>query len=216
MKRTAQRLHLNSAPLRQLGDPGFLKGTGRRTPVFLALVAVLLAWPAAAQAPANMETWQVKFFCGFTDGRVPKLNDPTPLPAPYRAVEPGNYATVINVQQINNVNRNANIFASAFVAGHPGAALDLGTIPPYEVRSVDCRDITAALGTRWGFPNDGRYVEGYVVLSRYTDATDINVLSVEVNAGYSYAIQKADNTGTGLGSSFQVLRIQSKPMFQPE
>jgi len=158
---------------------------------------------------------QVKFFCGFSDGRVVKINDPTPLPAPYRAVEPGNYATVINFQTISFTGQNTTITGIVYANGFPPAALqNFGLMTPFRMVSVDCTDITAALVAHSGFTADGHFVEGYVVFNHPLFVPEI--LQWDVTAGYSYALHKADTTGIGMGSSFQVVHIEPRNLFQPE
>ena len=56
-----------------------------------------------------------------------------------------------------------------------------------------------------------RFVEGYVMLSYYTNQIDPALLSLDVTAAYSYSGQKADT-----GASVQVVRIEPRAMFQPE
>lgn len=178
------------------------------------LIAIAVVLPAAAQ-DENRQLHQVKFFCGFSDGRVVKINDPSPLPAPYRAVEPGNYATVINFQTITLTGQNTTTTGAVYANGFARANLpNFGSMTPFRMVSVDCTDITNALAAQSGFTNDGRFVEGYVVFSHQLFVPEI--LQWDFTAGYSYALHKADNTGIGMGSSFQVVRIEPRNLFQPE
>jgi hypothetical protein len=173
--------------------------------VFLALLSVL---PAAAETYRLV--FPTKFLCGFSDGRVPKLNDPAPLPAPYRAVEPGNYATIINIANLSAAGKNAALFEAVWVAGQAQVVMGNVNLPPTQVSTIDCVAITAALAQQ-GFPNDGRFVEGYV--SIYSDENP----PLDVTVAYSYAIHRADATGIGLGSSAQVLHIEPRRILvQPE
>lgn len=182
---------------------------------FLFAVLVTFSIVASANAQANRQVFQIKFFCGFSDGRVPKINDPSPLPAPYRAVEPGNYGTVINFQTATFLNQNTITSGAIYANGFPRANLpNVGLMTPFRMVSVDCTDITAALAAQSGFTNDGRFVEGFVVFNHQLFPTD--VLVWDFTAGYSYALHKADNTGIGLGSSFQVVHIEPKNLTQPE
>jgi hypothetical protein len=185
----------------------------RKLPLAAAFLALLSALPASAQ-DANTQLYAVKFFCGFTDGRIPKLNDPTPLPAPYRAVEPGNYATVINITNLSLANTSANLSRSVRVEGLAQVSLGTVTLQPFQVNTVNCDDIAQILAAQRGFQGDGRFVEGYVVIS--TRLVNPVIMSLDVQGAYSYAVQKVDNNGTGLGSSLQVVRIEPRLMFQPE
>ncbi len=163
---------------------------------------------------ANETVYVAKFFCGFTDGRVPRINDPSPLPAPYRAVEPGNYATVINLNNITSTTFTINPAVVVSVAGmQPVGLSGPGPLQGLQAATIECRDITNALATR-GFANDGRFVEGYVTI--FTPLFSPLAAYLDVTAGYSYAIQRADNSGTGLGASFHVVHIDGRDMVQPE
>lgn len=189
-----------------------------RTRITVAAFLALLALPLFAQS-ANTSLYTVKFVCGFTDGRVPRLNDPSPLPAPYRAVEPGNYGTVINLKNVTlmdfeTVSVSRSVQVRGLTTGH-GLGFGSISLPPGEVSTIDCTDITTRLSQPPGtFVNDGRFVEGYVTLS--TDLYDPAILQLDVTAAYTYAIQKADNAGTGLGSSLQIVTIPPRNVFQPE
>jgi hypothetical protein len=147
-----------------------------------------------------MQVYAVKFLCGTVDR----------VASPYRAVEPGNYGTIINVNNLSLANATVNLFQSARVAGMQSVALPEGPLPAGEVRTVDCGAIVQALAQR-GFQADGRFVEGYVMISYYTNQIDPAVLSLDVTAAYSYSGQKADT-----GASVQVTRIEPRAMFQPE
>lgn len=167
-----------------------------------ALLALTAAAPAAAQVPANMQVYAVKFLCGSVDARAA---------SPYRAVEPGNYGTIVNVTNLSLANVSVNLFRSVRVEGLQSVALPNETpIQGGQVQTVDCGAIVQAL-TQRGFPADGRFVEGYVMLSYYTNQTDPALLSLDVTAAYSYSGQKADT-----GASLQVVRIEPRSMFQPE
>jgi hypothetical protein len=187
----------------------------RHFAVFVLVFFAAIVPPAGAQVEPNQTVYIAKFFCGFTDGRVVRLNDPTPLPAPYRAVEPGNYATVINITSNTLTSIQPDYSVSISAQGFaPSLHLPTPELDNFEVLAIDCRDITARLAEGRGFVNDGRYVEGYITI--VSDLYDPVILSLEVNAAYTYAVQKADTNGTGLGSSLQVLRIEGQPKFQPE
>jgi hypothetical protein len=88
------------------------------------------------------------------------------------------------------------------------------TLQPFQVNTINCDDIAQILAAQRGFQADGRFVEGYVVIS--TRLVNPLLMTLDVTSAYSYAVQKVDNSGTGLGSSLQVLRIEPRLMFQPE
>lgn len=189
-----------------------------RIRITVAVLLTVIALPLLAQT-ANTSMYTVKFLCGFTDGRVPRLNDPSPLPAPYRAVEPGNYGTVINLKSatlmdFETVSIAGGVQVRGLTTGH-GLNLSNITLSPGDVATIDCTAITTRLSQPPGtFVNDGRFVEGYVTLTH--DLVDPAILQLDVTAAYTYAIQKADNAGTGLGSSLQVVTIPPRNVFQPE
>ena len=70
----------------------------RRIPVLCCLLFI-----CAVAAQAQVTGYPGKFICGYEEGNVPLLNDPTPLvPAkPYENFKPGNYATTFNVLNLN-------------------------------------------------------------------------------------------------------------------
>jgi hypothetical protein len=173
----------------------------RLLPSLAALLALTVA-PAAAQVPANIQMYAVKFLCGTVDTRAA---------SPYRAVEPGNYGTIININNLSLSNVSVNLHRSARVEGQQSVALpNTAALQAGEVQTVDCGVIAQALAQR-GFPADGRFVEGYVMLSYYTNQIDPALLSLDVTAAYSYSGQKADT-----GASLQVVRVEPRAMFQPE
>ena len=167
----------------------------------LPFLALLSAVPAAAQVPTNMQVYAVKFLCGAADTHG--------APA-YRAVEPGNYGTIINVTNLSLANASVNLFQGARVVGMQGVGLANVTLQAGQVSTVDCGAIAQAL-TQVGFQADGRFVEGYVMISYYTNQIDPAILSLDVTAAYSYSGLKADT-----GASVQVVRIEPRAMFQPE
>ena len=73
----------------------------RATAVWIVLICAFLATSAAVEA--QLTGYPGKVVCGFEQGNVPLLNDPTPLtpPRPYENFKPGNYATVFNVLNLN-------------------------------------------------------------------------------------------------------------------
>ncbi|MFL6260999.1 MAG: hypothetical protein ACJ76Y_14935 [Thermoanaerobaculia bacterium] len=173
----------------------------RILPPLAALLALTVA-PAAAQVPANVQMYAVKFLCGSVDLHAA---------SPYRAVEPGNYGTIININNLSLANLSVNLFRSARVEGQQSVALpNTAPLQAGEVQTVDCGAIVQALAQH-GFPADGRFVEGYVMLSYYTNQIDPALLSLDVTAAYSYSGQKADT-----GASLQVVRVEPRAMFQPE
>jgi hypothetical protein len=172
----------------------------RLLPPLAALLALTVA-PAAAQVPANMQVYAVKFLCGTADRPA----------SSYRAVEPGNYGTIININNLSLSNVSVNLFRSARVEGQQSVALpNTAPLQAGQVQTVDCGAIVQALAQR-GFPADGRFVEGYVMLSYYTNQIDPALLSLDVTAAYSYSGQKVDT-----GASLQVVRVEPRAMFQPE
>jgi hypothetical protein len=166
----------------------------------LPLLALLSVAPAAAQVPANVQMYAVKFLCGTVDR----------VASPYRAVEPGNYGTIVNVNNLSLANATVNLFQSARVAGMQSVGLANVTLQAGQVSTVDCAAIVQALA-QVGFQADGRFVEGYVMISYYSNQIDPAILSLDVTAAYSYSGQKADT-----GASVQVTRIEPRAMFQPE
>jgi hypothetical protein len=176
-------------------------------PPVAALLALMAAGPTAAQI--NTQVYAVKFLCGFSDGRVPKINDPTPLPAPYLAVEPGNYGTVINIINLNFQGTSTSVSATVLTESSGQASLGGTILSPFQVHTIDCVAITHILSLLRGFPADGRFIEGYVRL----DADEVPPLDVTV--AYSYALQKADSTGIGLGSSLQVVHVEPRLLPRP-
>ena len=167
----------------------------------LPLLALLSVAPAAAQVPTNMQVYAVKFLCGAADTH----GAPT-----YRAVEPGNYGTIINVTNLSLTNASVNLFQGAHVVGLESVGLANVTLQAGQVSTVDCGAIAQALAQH-GFPADGRFVEGYVTISYYTNQIDPAILSLDVTAAYSYSGLKADT-----GASLQVVHIEPRAMFQPE
>ena len=129
-------------------------------------------------------------------------------------MEPGNYATVINITNLSLANTSANVSRSVRVEGLAQVSLGTVVLQPFQVNTVNCDDIAQVLAAQRGFQADGRFVEGYVVIG--TRLVNPLLMTLDVQGAYSYAVQKVDNSGTGLGSSLQVLRIEPRPMFQPE
>jgi hypothetical protein len=166
----------------------------------LPLFVLMSAAPAAAQVTPNVQVYAVKFLCGAVD---------THAAPPYRAVEPGNYGTIINVTNLSQANASVNLFQSARVAGLQGVGLANVTLQGGQVSTVDCGTIAQALA-QVGFQADGRFVEGYVTISHYITA-DPAILSLDVTAAYSYSGLKADT-----GASLQVVHIEPRAVFQPE
>ncbi|HEY0553520.1 MAG TPA: hypothetical protein VGG20_04595 [Thermoanaerobaculia bacterium] len=173
----------------------------RLLPPLAALLALISAAPAAAQTP-NVRVYAVKFLCGSADSHG--------APA-YRAVEPGNYGTIINITNLTFTSFSVNLNQSATVQGMDGVALPNVTLQPGQVSTVDCAAIAQALAGHGGFQADGRFVEGYVLLTHYINQIDPAVLSLDVTAAYSYSGLKADT-----GASLQVVHIEPRAMFQPE
>jgi hypothetical protein len=167
----------------------------------LPLLALLSAAPAAAQVTPNVQVYAVKFLCGAADAHAAP---------PYRAVEPGNYGTIINVTNLSQANASVNLFQSARVAGLQGVGLANVTLQAGQVSTVDCGAIAQALA-QVGFQADGRFVEGYVTISYYTNQIDPAILSLDVTAAYSYSGLKADT-----GASLQVVHVEPRAVFQPE
>jgi hypothetical protein len=174
----------------------------RLLPPLAALLALAAAVPAAAQVPANVQVYAVKFLCGSADARAA---------SPYRAVEPGNYGTLVNVTNLSLANVSVNLHRSVRVEGLQSVALpNAAALQAGQVQTVDCGAISQALA-QLGFQADGRFVEGYVMLSYYTNQIDPALLSLDVTAAYSYSGQKADT-----GASLQVVHVEPRAMFQPE
>lgn len=167
----------------------------------LPLLVLMSAAPAAAQVPANVQVYAVKFLCGAVD---------THAAPPYRAVEPGNYGTIVNVTNLSLANSTANLAQSARVVGLPPVALANVALQAGQVSTVDCGAIAQAL-SQAGFQADGRFVEGYVMISYYINQIDPAILSLDVTAAYSYSGLKADT-----GASLQVVHVEPRAMFQPE
>jgi hypothetical protein len=174
----------------------------RLLPPLAALLVLASAVPGTAQVPTNVQVYAVKFLCGSADARPA---------SPYRAVEPGNYGTIINVTNLSLANVSVNLNQSARVAGLQSVALPNAAVQAGQVQTVDCGVIVQALAAQAGFQADGRFVEGYVTISYYTNQIDPAILSLDVTAAYSYSGQKADT-----GASVQVVHVEPRAMFQPE
>jgi hypothetical protein len=181
----------------------------------VTILAVVVAQPVAAAG--RIHIFAAKFVCGFTDGRVVRLNDPTPLPTAYRAVEPGNYATVVNVANLTFDDGPKTVERRLISEGFTTVALPDVNLPEFELSTVDCDDLGAALAPQ-GFANDGRFFEGYLVT--WVDELDFseNAPPLEVTAAYSYAVQngRPADQSLGLGSSVDVERIEPRVFNVPE
>jgi hypothetical protein len=183
--------------------------------VCLVLVA---AGAVPAEAQSNFMVYRAKFTCGFAGGNIPDSGSAANvLPVPYREVQPGNYSTVINIlnSRLNGQTSEVDIFI--FVQGRPTASLPDLTLETFTTSSharIDCDDITSALAAD-GFQADGRFVEGFIML-RAQDESQNEGSELEVSAVYTYGSRRTDGTGTGLGSSIEVERIEGKPEVQPE
>ncbi len=173
----------------------------RLLPPLAALLVLLSAVPATAQTP-NLQVYAVKFLCGAADTH----GAPT-----YRAVEPGNYGTIINITNLTFTSFSVDLSQSARVQGMDGVALANVTLQPGQVTTVDCAAIAQALSGHGGFQADGHFFEGYVLLTYNINNHDPSILSLDVTAAYSYSGLKADT-----GASLQVVHVEPRAMVQPE
>jgi hypothetical protein len=112
-----------------------------------------------AQVEAVESTYAVKFVCG-TQRPNPSLTAPAEPP-----VKPGNYATVINVQEVGGTSDNAQsvrgIVSIANVATLYALAISPAlTLTPFETRDITCADIIASAPT---LATNG-FITGYVDL----------------------------------------------------
>ncbi|MEM7245515.1 MAG: hypothetical protein AAF533_09240 [Acidobacteriota bacterium] len=150
--------------------------TTLRVPLLSLLLLVTVLPTAHAQGRVRSVTYPVKFTCGFETGRVPLQDDVLPFNSRYKAVEPGDYATVVNMV---NLGRPTAVRASVVVPGEP--RVDFSVQPAlgsFEADALSCEDLARETGR----PADGAFFEGWVLLgTRHAD--------VEVTAVYTHAIE---------------------------
>lgn len=192
------------------------------------LLAAVLAWsaqgqvfvgtpgtPTATAAPSpGPVVYAGKFVCG---GHL--LLGPIPVPGTLRALpggtysgfEPGNYATAINVLNVDVV-RQDRIQVLASVDGALGPVL-VATfdLEPFETRKLDCVDIVSAVngGT---VPPGGPLYEGFVHIVR-----NLDVLAVQGVYTHSHErrFESANGAGgLGRGTSIDVEPIPARPLPQ--
>jgi len=182
----------------------------------LALLTLLALGAAAARAQnGDVMVYRMKFTCGFAGGNIPDSgSQASVLPVPYREVQPGNYSTAINILNAQFSAHDASIVAQVFTEGRPTPNLPSFTLTSSTAVTIDCADITSRLATV-GFNNDGRFVEGFVMFIA-DDTVGNQRPNLEVDVVYTYGSRRTDNSGTGLGSSMQVQRIEGSPETVPE
>lgn len=184
---------------------------------FVCLISLALcAGPAEAQA--NFMVYRAKFASGFAPGNVPDSgSNANVLPVPYREVQPGNYSTVINVLNARLSGQASEVDVLIFAEGRPTSFLPELTLDPFTTSgqaSIDCDDITGGLAED-GFQADGRFVEGFVMLTARDQNANLGS-DLEVSAVYTYGSRRTDGSGTGLGASIDVEHIEGKAEVQPE
>src|SRR5436305_6478143 len=137
----------------------------RHLPAGAALLLVIFS---NAPLAADSSVYSTKFACGTVTGTLPTVTDPTPPAAQtiYRQVEPGSYATVLNILHAPytppNTVQLASVHISIVVEGLGETSLDRGFLP-FTTRKIGCPEITQQLAQAFpSFTADGRFVEGYL------------------------------------------------------
>ncbi len=202
-----------------------MTSTTRRFPVFvlaLAGLALLALSATPTQAQTELMVWRIKFTCGFAAGNIPDSgSNANVLPVPYREVQPGNYSTAINILNHRFLRQRDALVGNmqVFTQGRAAASIPSFTLAQFSTARLDCNDITTALATV-GFQADGRFVEGFIVITARDQAAfpgdHSQPSELEVSVVYSYGSRRSDNGGTGLGSSMTVENIAGKLDTIPE
>ena len=138
--------------------------------IFLLAGALLVT--LASSAGAQLITYPAKFVCGYQPGNLPFLNDGNVQPGPdsYEMVKPGNYATVVNILNLNTTVQPVTPFiiltdlADAPGLPAPQVALPVLNLAFATAVRFDCQDIANAILAAGGTVN-GNVIEGYLTLS---------------------------------------------------
>ncbi len=165
--------------------------------------AAVIAW-CAFSVPASAQFQQlffpVKFVCGFQEGTVPRLGSSS-QGLPYEGFKPGNYATTVNVINLDGADRNFEFIISIEGRGFsfpPGT----GNLSTLGSSRIGCPEIAAAVNQFTTPPVNGELFEGFLVVAAFTSA-------VQVQAVYTFESKNdAAAAGRGLGSSIDVESIQ--------
>jgi len=183
----------------------------------LLLLLLVFALPLAAQSTATV--YSGKFACGTVSGNLPNATDSTPPPAQtiYRDVEPGSYATVLNILHAPYTPPNqvqlASMQLSIVVDGLGATTFNLGFLP-FTTKKIGCPEITQKLAQAFpSFLADGHFVEGYLHLRNVSGGDDPAFQDVSIL--YTYALRVGS---AGVGSSMHVQHLEGRavPNFDSE
>ena len=130
---------------------------------FLLLGLVFaLAGPAFAQPVAQV--YPAKFVCGFERGDVPLLSADTPFPHKYEELKPGNYATLINILNVDFSIAQQSFTPAVVIDGLGPIGLLTRTLTPLQMTQVGCPEIMAGLTPFLPALPVGEVFEGYVTI----------------------------------------------------
>lgn len=135
-------------------------------PAALGLALILLAGLATeATAQPVAQVYPVKFVCGYETGDVPLLSNPDPFPHKYEELKPGNYATLINVLNVDFTVQQLSFTPAVVIDGLGPIGFPVATtLAPLELDQIGCPEILSALTPFLPAPPVGEVFEGYVVL----------------------------------------------------
>ncbi|MEM1203085.1 MAG: hypothetical protein AAGN66_07635 [Acidobacteriota bacterium] len=137
-------------------------------PVTAAVFACLLLGAVAASAQTYI--YPAKYVCGYRPGNVTLLNDPQPNLDHYEDVKPGNYATTVNI--VNLDLSDQVVFRYVVWDDDPGSPYPLPAqgLGPFQAAETSCSEIRGAL------PPDAPLgvIKGYVVLLTISDCFRVN------------------------------------------
>jgi hypothetical protein len=181
------------------------------------MAVVLTSSSVAAQATATV--YSGKFACGTVSGNLPNATDNTPPAALtiYRDVEPGSYATVLNILHAPYTPPNqvqlASMQLTILVDGLGQTTFNLG-FQPFTTKKIGCAEITQKLAQAFpAFVADGRFVEGYLHLRNVSGGN--NPAFQDVSILYTYAL-RVGNSGVGSSMHIQHLEPRQVPNFDVE
>ncbi|GJL64082.1 MAG: hypothetical protein NPIRA04_27360 [Nitrospirales bacterium] len=174
--------------------------------------------PPQSPIPLNRVVYAAKFVCGFKPGFTPPQSRVLLGPAvyDYRDLEPGSYATALNVLFTTGANTTTNINVLASVpetsqnAAVQGVNLGPMSVSNFGTVKVDCEDIAQALNGPLPQVADKAVIEGFLYITRPVD-------DLVVEAVYSYSSEigslggePRNEGGIGVGSSIHVQNIEPK------
>jgi hypothetical protein len=182
----------------------------------LLLSFLFCTLPLAAQSTATV--YSGKFACGTVSGNLPNATDSTPPAALtiYRDVEPGSYATALNILHTPYTPPNqaqlVDLRISIVVDGLGQTTFNSGLLP-FTAKKMGCPEITQKLAQAFpAFVADGHFVEGYLHVRAFAGGDpafqDVSIL-------YTYALRVGSS---GVGSSMHVEHLVGRtvPNFDVE